>query len=68
MYIEESKKTLKIQILCVESHTKVLRYIVSCGGKFLKLILTYLYFIKYNEINIYYLDVQKPVSHEKYYK
>ena len=43
-------------------HTKVFRYIASYRGKFLKLILTYLYSIKYNETNIYYLDIQYMYS------
>ena len=34
-------------------------------GKFLKLILTYLFCFKHNEINICHSDTQKHVSHEK---
>ena len=37
-------------------------------GKFLKHVLTYLHYIKYNEINICYLDIQKHVSCGKWYK
>ena len=34
---------------------------LSNGGNFLKRILTYLYCIKYNEINMYHSDVQKNI-------
>ena len=33
-------------------------------GKCLKRILTYLYFTKYNEINVRHLDIKKRVSNE----
>ena len=33
----------KVQILCVQAHTKVFQCIASYGGKFLKSILIYLY-------------------------
>ena len=37
-------------------------------GKFLKRILSYLYCMNYNEINIHHSDIQKHVSHEKWLK
>ena len=36
-------------------------------GKFLKRILTYLFCINSNEINIWHSDIQKHVSHEKWF-
>ena len=62
------KNDIKIQMLWIQAHTKVFPYITSHGGKFLKLILTYLYSIKYNEINVYYLNVQNHTSYKKLYK
>ena len=52
----------KIQILCVQAHTQVFRYITSYGGNFLKRILcsTYSCSTKYNEIYICHLDAHKP--------
>ena len=46
------KNDVKVQILCVQVHTKVSRCIASYGENFLKRILTYLYFTKCNKINI----------------
>ena len=46
--------------LYTESH-KI--FPVLCG-KFLKSILLYLYFINYNEINMYHSDIQKHVSYK----
>ena len=52
-------------ILCIGSH-KSFPIQASYRGKFLKLILTYLYSIKYNETNIYYLGVQKHISYKNW--
>ena len=45
----------RINIFSIQARTKVLKY--------LKCILTYLYCIKYDEINVYHLCMHKNVFH-----
>ena len=66
LLIKNDKNT--IQVFWIQAHTKVFR---SYGGKYLKHILTYLFCIKYNEINMCHLDIHKNVidkKWQKYYK
>ena len=51
-------------ILYTDSH----KSFPNLCGKFLKGILSYLYCINYNKINIHHSDIQKHVSHEKWLK
>ena len=65
---------LSIKILYIGSHKKYLIHYDLWGilkrfkSIFLKRILAYLYFTKYNEINIFHLDAQKHVSYTGYTK
>ena len=52
-------------IVCLQRHTKVLRYITAFL-KNLKRILTHLYCIECNETNIRHSNVQKNISHKKW--
>ena len=52
----------------MHAHPKVFRYITAYGGNFLKRILAYLYCIKYNEIIMPHLHIEKHVSIEKWVK
>ena len=49
-------------ICCIQAHTKFSGKILPKKRKFLKRILTYMYFSLYNEINMRHLDVQKHAS------
>ena len=56
-------------LVCLQRQTKGFRYITAYGwGKCSKHILTYSYYTKSNEINIYHWNIQKKVSYEKWYK
>ena len=50
--------------ISLQRHTEVFRYIAAYGEKFLKLFLTYLSCMKYNEINMCHLDIQNNVSYK----
>ena len=57
---------LKVQILCVQAHTKLFQFIASYGegkGKFLKRILTHLFSTKYNLIYMCHLDLETHISY-----
>ena len=51
----------------LQALTKVFRHCIL-RRKILRRILTYLYSIKYNEINVCHLDVQNHISYKKWYK
>ena len=55
------KMVSKVQIFCIQAHTKIFQYITAYGGKHLKRVLTYLLCTKYHEINVCHLDIQKHV-------
>ena len=54
----------KVQILCVQAHSKLFQYTELCGRKFLKRILIYLCCTKYNEINVCHFDEQNFTSNK----
>ena len=56
------KMLWKVQILCIQRHTKFSKTLEATGGKHLKRILKYLFCTKYNGINPYHSDVTKACS------
>ena len=48
----------------LQRHSKVFQYITTCFRKFLKRIITYLCFSKFNEISISHSNIQKHVSYK----
>ena len=57
-----AKNGMNTILFCIQAHAKAFLFY---GGNFLKRILTYLNFTKYNENNICHSNVQKLLSYEK---